>query len=196
MRRHICQLLFTSLLFIITIDIHIAFIQPLFTHEDLLSWSIELPRSDLIKMAFHPFCGRWGYRGVIMGWDETGLEKIVIIVQLWSVLCRTTNEILLNSPKSNQPIFRILINFLQHVPLHPGWKRCTKETRRGEANQTMQFWWDNCPPTSIMFHVATDFRFVLSCHEQNTEHWIGLGLKTVLWGTKNLYVGNVVVFEY
>ena len=75
-----------------------------------------------------------------MGWDETGLEKIVIIVQLWSVLCRTTNEILLNSPKSNQPIFRILINFLQHVPLHPGWKRCTKETRRGEANQTMQFW--------------------------------------------------------
>ena len=81
-------------------------------------------RFDFYQDGYSSFDGRWGYRGVIIGWDETGVQSNLV-----------------RSPKYSK-YFKYLTNsFLQPVHPHPGWRRCTKGTRTGAANPTLQFWW-------------------------------------------------------
>ena len=81
-------------------------------------------RFDFYQDGYSSFDGRWGYRGVIIGWDETGVQSNLV-----------------RSPKYSK-YFKYLTNsFLQPVRQHPGWRRCTKGTRTGAANPTLQFWW-------------------------------------------------------
>merc|ERR1712107_320106 len=45
--------------------------------------------------------------------------------------------------------------------LPPGWKRCTKETQPGEANQTMQCWWTHATgPPHITYVPQEDLEVV------------------------------------